>query len=87
MTAYKYRSKHTTSTLVKTTPHATGGNKKKRSTDCRRTEQWANENKKVGCCNKYLVITVRNKWTTPLGGEEFYVIKKILMDFIIIYGL
>jgi hypothetical protein len=27
---------------------------------------------KVGCCNKYLVIdTDWNKWTTPLGGEEF----------------
>jgi hypothetical protein len=30
-TAYKYGSKHTTSTLVKTTPHATGGNKRKRA--------------------------------------------------------
>jgi hypothetical protein len=28
---------------------------------------------KVGCCNKYLVLdTVRNKWTIPLGKEEFY---------------
>jgi hypothetical protein len=34
--------------------------------------------------NKYLVIdTVRNKWTTPLGGGgggEFYVIKNILIE-------
>jgi hypothetical protein len=29
--AYKYGSKHTTSTLVKTTPHAMGGNKRKRA--------------------------------------------------------
>jgi hypothetical protein len=29
---------------------------------------------------KYLVIdTVWNKWTTRLGAEEFYIIKKILI--------
>jgi hypothetical protein len=34
-------------TLVKTTPHATGGNKKQGTNySCRRTEQRANENKK-----------------------------------------
>jgi hypothetical protein len=63
--------------LVKTTPHATGGKQKEKG-KLQITEELNNglRKTKVGCCNKYLVLdTVR----TPLGGEEFYEIKKILI--------
>jgi hypothetical protein len=42
---------------------------------------------KVGCCNKSLVLdTVRNKWTTPLGGEEFHENLRNLRNFIRFYN-
>jgi hypothetical protein len=78
--------------VVKTTPHATGRNNKQGANYRLQMKQnnGLTNIKKVSCCNKHLEIKIQFKASgqRPLSGEkEFYKIKEILIDFIILYGL
>jgi hypothetical protein len=75
---------------VKTVPHATGGNNKQGANYRLQKKQ---NNGLTNIQSKLLQQTlgnkdtVRNKWMTPFVREEFYEIKEIVIEFIILHGL
>jgi hypothetical protein len=75
---------------VKTTPHTAGGNNKQGANY--RLQMKQNNgltNIKISCYNKHLEIRYSSKQVddAPCEVKEFYEIKEILIDFIILYGL